>query len=98
RVLFRSQRAQQGFAPRLPYLLAAEFRRLRGGLFGRSALVEAGYLRRAGLGDLLAEHLSGRADHGQRLWLLCAAETWYRIFVRGEQAGEMEEALLAKVA
>ena len=92
------RRAKQGFASPLPYLLADEFRQLHGALFRRSALVEDGYLQRAGFDDLLAEHLSGRADHGQRLWLLCAAETWYRIFVRGEQAGEMEEALLAKVA
>jgi len=91
-------RDKQGFSSPLPYLLANEFRGLHQTLFRRSALVEDGYLEREGVDALVAEHLTGRMDHGQRLWLLCAAETWYRIFLRGEHADSVEDALLAKVA
>ncbi|HEX6997840.1 MAG TPA: asparagine synthase (glutamine-hydrolyzing) [Gammaproteobacteria bacterium] len=92
------EREKQGFSSPLPYLLADEFRLLHKALLRRSALVEDGYLRRDGLDALLAEHLSGRMDHGQRLWLLCAAEMWYRIFLRGEHASVMEHELLRNVA
>jgi asparagine synthase (glutamine-hydrolysing) len=92
------QRDKQGFSSPLPYLLADEFRQLHRVLFRSSALVEDGYLRAAGLTTLLEEHLAGRRDHGQRLWLLCAAEMWYRIFLRGEEVPAVEYTLLQNVA
>jgi asparagine synthase (glutamine-hydrolysing) len=36
------------------------------------------------LRDLVAEHRSGRASHGARLWLLVNLEIWQRIFIDGE--------------
>jgi asparagine synthase (glutamine-hydrolysing) len=36
------------------------------------------------LGALAEEHRSGRADHGERLWLLINLEIWQRIFIDGE--------------
>jgi asparagine synthase (glutamine-hydrolysing) len=33
---------------------------------------------------LTEEHRSGRADHGDRLWLLLNLEVWQRVFVDGE--------------
>jgi len=32
---------------------------------------------------LLNSHLSGRVDHGNRLWLLINAELWYRMMIAG---------------
>jgi hypothetical protein len=32
---------------------------------------------------LLTAHLAGRADHGNRLWLLINAELWHRMMIRG---------------
>ena len=32
---------------------------------------------------LLGEHMAGRADHGNRLWLLINAELWYRMMIHG---------------
>jgi asparagine synthase (glutamine-hydrolysing) len=38
----------------------------------------------AQLGALAGEHRSGRADHGEQLWLLINLEIWQRIFIDGE--------------
>ncbi|MBN1236900.1 MAG: asparagine synthase (glutamine-hydrolyzing) [Gammaproteobacteria bacterium] len=91
-------RSKQGFSSPLPYVLRDEFRLLYDTLLKRSALVEDGYLRGEGLASMLAAHVTGRMDHGQRLWLLCAAEIWYRIRMRGEEAAAVEHALLRQAA
>jgi asparagine synthase (glutamine-hydrolysing) len=31
--------------------------------------------------SLIAEHASGKRDHGQRLWTLLTLEWWYRLFI-----------------
>ena len=36
---------------------------------------------------MVAEHLSGTRDHGDRLWLLMNLELWQRIFLEGEAPG-----------
>ncbi|HEX5727145.1 MAG TPA: asparagine synthase-related protein, partial [Longimicrobiaceae bacterium] len=64
---------------------------LRGPLSGalREALLAERSLRR-GVTDprtvraLVDDHLAGRADHGQRLWLLLQLELWMRMFVDRE--------------
>jgi asparagine synthase (glutamine-hydrolysing) len=38
---------------------------------------------------LAEEHQSGRAEHGDRLWLLANLEIWHRVFVEGENPAEM---------
>jgi asparagine synthase (glutamine-hydrolysing) len=76
-------RPKQGFSSALPYMLKQEYRRLYECVLPNSQLVEAGVLRRAPIDALLREHLSGRADHGNRLWLLINAELWYRMMICG---------------
>ncbi|MFN8179980.1 MAG: asparagine synthase (glutamine-hydrolyzing) [bacterium] len=73
-------RSKQGFASPLTYILADEFLRLYQTLLAESSLVRDGYLDAKGIDALLEQHLSRRQDHGQRLWLLCTAEIWYRLF------------------
>jgi hypothetical protein len=51
---------------------------------GDMRLVEAGYLRRPVIEHMVASHVAGRSDHGNRLWLLLNAEVWYRLHVEGE--------------
>jgi asparagine synthase (glutamine-hydrolysing) len=87
------ERSKQGFSSPLPYLLRGEFSRLYDTLLRHSALVEDGWLEAAAVTTLVDEHLAGRQDHGQRLWLLCAAEVWCRIHLRGQQAQDVETAL-----
>ena len=92
------RRPKQGFSSPLFYALRGEFGRLRDSLLVRSRLVEDGWLRADGVARLADEHLAGRADHAQRLWLLYAAEVWYRIRLRGEDADAVEDAMLRRAA
>jgi asparagine synthase (glutamine-hydrolysing) len=77
-------RKKQGFSSPLTYLLADEFRHLYRALLTDSHLVGDGYFNAAGIDSLLGDHLGGRADHGQRLWQLCNAEVWYRMYIQNQ--------------
>jgi asparagine synthase (glutamine-hydrolysing) len=76
-------RPKQGFASALPYILRKEYRHLYEQLLVDSALVQDDVLRADAIHTLLNAHLTGRADHGNRLWLLINAEIWYRMMIRG---------------
>jgi asparagine synthase (glutamine-hydrolysing) len=44
----------------------------------RNAVSQRGMWRAERVGALIDEHLDGRADHGEQLWLLLALELWQR--------------------
>jgi asparagine synthase (glutamine-hydrolysing) len=77
-------RSKQGFSSALPYILKDEYRNLYTTYLQNSELVRAGVLARAPIQQLLQEHLSGRIDHGNRLWLLINSEIWYRMMILGQ--------------
>ncbi len=86
------ERKKQGFSSPLTYLLADEFRHLYQVLLRDAHLVQQNILCQEGVQMLLDQHLAGRADHGQRLWQLCNAELWYRMYIEGlskEDAGPL---------
>src|SRR5437899_2428538 len=68
------------FAPLVRDLVLGP-RALRRGLFDRS-----------GVERLYAEHRSGSARHADRLWLLINLEIWQRIFIDGEDPGDLMSA------
>ena len=72
---------KQGFASALTYLLEEEFKKLYSTLLFDSHLVSAGYLNQHTIDFLLKDHLNKKADHGNRLWLLCNSEIWYRMYI-----------------
>jgi len=84
-------RPKQGFTSGLPYLAGREIEMLLSHFLSSSSMVEAGYLRRPPVEAMLREHLSGRRDHANRLWLLLNAELWYRIHIDGHHAVELRE-------
>jgi asparagine synthase (glutamine-hydrolysing) len=88
-------RKKQGFSSPLPYLLADEFRYLFGLFLSDSHLVRDGYLQTEPITKLLAEHLNKRVDHGNRLWLLCNSEIWYRMAIEGQSRDQVKEQLSA---
>jgi asparagine synthase (glutamine-hydrolysing) len=88
---------KQGFSSPLTYLLADEFRILAQTFLTDSSLVRDGILNRAAIHELLSEHLHGKVDHGNRLWLLCNAEVWYRMYIDG-QSRDAIAGLLASAA
>jgi asparagine synthase (glutamine-hydrolysing) len=87
-------RPKQGFASALPYILQREYRLLYERFLTDSVLVNEGILRRKPVETLLDAHLAGRADHGNRLWLLISAELWYRLRIQGATAESLREQLV----
>lgn len=85
------KRKKQGFSSPLTYLLADEFKLLYKALLRDSNLVQDGYFNDTGVKRLLAEHLDGQTDHGQRLWQLCNAEIWYRMYIGNESQDAIRE-------
>ena len=75
------KKKKQGFSSPLTYLLADEFKILYRTFLRESSLVRDGYLNGSAIHSLLLEHLDGKVDHGNRLWLLCNAEVWYRMYI-----------------
>jgi hypothetical protein len=53
----------------LPYILENEYQEMYSRYLEDSELVKAGVLARQPIQQLLQEHLGGRVDHGNRLWL-----------------------------
>jgi asparagine synthase (glutamine-hydrolysing) len=95
-------RPKQGFSSALPYMLKDEYRLLYEHCLTDSKLVDAGILRHEPIQALLHSHLAGKADHGNRLWLLINAELWYRLmFYGGDREslrGELASDALATAA
>src|SRR5687768_10238317 len=54
-----------------------------------------GYFDRASLARMAEEHRSGRARHGDRLWLLVNLEIWQRVFCEGEDPAAVMQVLNA---
>jgi asparagine synthase (glutamine-hydrolysing) len=79
----------------MPYLLQKEYRRLYSAVLPRSQLVDDGILRASPMNALVSEHLSGRADHGNRLWLLLNAEVWYRMHIKNVSRQQLQADLSA---
>lgn len=52
-----------------------------------------GLFRPQAISRLLAEHRSGSADHGERLWLLAALESWQRVFIDRESVPQEQAPL-----
>jgi asparagine synthase (glutamine-hydrolysing) len=77
-------RSKQGFSSALPYILRDEYRSLYHEYLEHSELVRSGILAAGAVSALLGEHLAGRADHGNRLWLLINSEIWFRMMIQGE--------------
>ncbi|MBE9573487.1 MAG: asparagine synthase (glutamine-hydrolyzing) [Proteobacteria bacterium] len=75
------KKKKQGFSSPLTYMLADEFKLLYDTFLNGSSLVRDGYLNKSAIDMLLNEHLRKKTDHGNRLWLLCNAEVWYRMYI-----------------
>jgi asparagine synthase (glutamine-hydrolysing) len=86
-------RKKQGFSSPLPYLLADEFKMLYQTFLNDSHLVRDGFLQAEPIKKLLGEHLERKIDHGNRLWLLCNSEIWYRMKIEDESKEEIQARL-----
>jgi asparagine synthase (glutamine-hydrolysing) len=82
-------RPKQGFSSALPYMLKDEVRFLFERFLRGAHLARDGVFRQPMIARLLDEHHAGRADHGNRLWLLLNSEVWYRMFIEGDSVEEL---------
>jgi asparagine synthase (glutamine-hydrolysing) len=87
------KKEKQGFSSPLTYLLADEFKLLYNIFLNDSHLVRDNYLQQAAISNLLEEHIVGKRDHGNRLWLLCNAEVWYRMYIEDQSRDEIRKLL-----
>ncbi|MBT8439230.1 MAG: asparagine synthase (glutamine-hydrolyzing) [Gammaproteobacteria bacterium] len=83
------ERPKQGFSSALPYMLAAEYKKLFNIFLKESHLAREGYFRQDAINELLLQHLSGKRDNGNRLWLLLSSEVWYRMHIQGHGREEL---------
>jgi asparagine synthase (glutamine-hydrolysing) len=51
-----------------------------------------GYFKREGIEHLLHDHMALRYDHSARIWALLVLETWFQVFMDGEQEGFVDYA------
>ncbi|HEY5998237.1 MAG TPA: asparagine synthase (glutamine-hydrolyzing) [bacterium] len=82
-------RQKQGFGFPIARWMRTELADLLRNLFARSRFVELGLFERAAMQALLEEHLSGKADHNFRLWILLNLEIWHRLCVEGQTTEEL---------
>lgn len=91
-------RDKQGFGFPLAIWMRTELSGFMQRLFRQSRFVEEGLFDAATINRLLDEHLSGKANHDFRLWILINLEFWYRLYFDGETVeslGELTDRLLA---
>lgn len=89
---------KQGFSSALPYLLKDEYRKIMEHVLQNSRLIETGVLRARPIQAMLQEHVTGRADHGNRMWLLVNLEAWHRIHIDQQSVGDFTAELTTAVA
>jgi asparagine synthase (glutamine-hydrolysing) len=87
------ERPKQGFSSALPYILRHEYRQLSQQFLTHAELVRSGLLNEEAVSTLMQEHLLGRADHGNRLWLLINAEVWYRMAILQQSREQLRHEL-----
>lgn len=90
-------RPKQGFSSALPYLMGEHYRALFRRYLTGAHLASAGIVRPGEVSLLLDDHLDGRVDHGNRLWLLLNAEIWWRVHLEQEDVSGMEAEMLELV-
>lgn len=89
------ERPKQGFSSALPYVLRQEYRQLAQQYLDKGTLVRTGLLNASAVTTVMREHFEGRADHGNRLWLLINAELWHRMKILQQPVEDLRRELTA---
>jgi len=82
-------RKKQGFGFPLGIWMRTDLKDFLQNLFAQSMFVKMGMFNFDYINKLLNEHLSGKADHNYRLWILINLEIWYRMYFQGENVDSM---------
>lgn len=78
-----AKRPKRGFAVPTSAWMKGPLLKTTSGLLLSDTSIKRGILQPATVRRLVADHESGRADHGQRLWALLQLELWFLMFVDG---------------
>jgi asparagine synthase (glutamine-hydrolysing) len=81
-------RSKKGFGVPISAWFRNELRPFAAELLLDSRARQRGQIRPAAVKRLLDEHVSGRVDHGHRLWCLVMLELWQRTWVESAQPAE----------
>jgi asparagine synthase (glutamine-hydrolysing) len=84
---------KRGFTPPVARWLKGDMRARLIDLPAAPLVRNLGWLRAKGVADLVAEHLSGRRDHGARLYALLMLDEWVRI--ERPEAGQADDIAIA---
>jgi asparagine synthase (glutamine-hydrolysing) len=84
-------RPKAGFPTPLGRWLRGPFHQLAREFVCGPRALERGLFNAAALRRMVEEHRSGKADHGDRLWLLINLEMWQRVFLEGEAPAELHK-------
>jgi len=90
-------REKQGFGFPLGIWMRKELKDFLGSLFAQSRFVQAGIFNGEYMTHLLQEHVSGKANHDYRLWILMNLEVWYRMYFENENVESMKEYIKSSV-
>jgi asparagine synthase (glutamine-hydrolysing) len=83
-------RKKQGFGFPIAIWMRTELKTFLQNLFDQSRFVELGIFNREYVDHILGQHLSGKADHNFRLWILINLEIWYRLYFENETVDTMK--------
>ena len=83
-------RKKQGFGFPLGIWMRSDLKDCLQQMFADSRFVQIGIFDQVYITRLLNEHLSGRADHSYRLWILLNLEIWYRLYFEHETIDSMQ--------
>ena len=81
-------RPKQGFAMPLTHWWKSDLRDTLLPILTEPKTLQRGYLNPKAVKQLVNEHLTGRRDYGQELWLLLVFELWHRNFLEKVAAGQ----------
>jgi len=79
-------RPKQGFAMPLSHWWKEDLREDLLAILLEPKTLQRGYLNTQAVRHLVGEHLSGRRDYGQELWLLLIFELWHRNFLESRNS------------
>ena len=87
-------RKKQGFSFPIGRWLREDLYEFSSNLFAESRFVEHGIFNRDHIDHMFSEHVSGKADHNYRLWMIINFELWYRMYFEGASVDDIMELTL----
>jgi asparagine synthase (glutamine-hydrolysing) len=84
-------RSKQGFGFPLGIWMRKDLAPFIKNLFRQSRFIELGIFNGEDVHRLIGEHMSGKANHDFRLWILINLEIWHRLYFEAETVDSLKE-------